>query len=107
MARNKIRYIEFEFQFQIQFWKKLQNGGYRDLLNIKDIDGCWGIDNLDKFPMLTEQIDWYNQTFPEALEKCPKKVCATLILNNATFLIFFSSEIAVLRVSQCNLFNAF
>ena len=67
-------YIKLEFQFQFQMWKKLQNGGYRDLLNIKDMDSCWAIDHLDKFPMLTAHIDWFNQTFPEALDKCPKMV---------------------------------
>ena len=82
--------IKLEFQFQIQFWKKLQNGGYRDLVNLNMIDACWGIDNLDKFPLLSAQIDWFNQTFPGALDKCPKTVCAIVTLNIATFYVDFS-----------------
>lgn len=31
-------------------------------------------DNLDKFFMLSGQIDWLNRTFPGAIHKCPYKV---------------------------------
>ena len=98
--------IKLKFQFQIQFWKKLQNGGYRDIANLKDIDACWGIDNLDKFPMLSAQIDWFNQTFPEALDKCPKTVRAILTLNISRFFIFFSLKIAEPEISEHFIVNA-
>ena len=80
-------------------WIKSLSGGYRQIMNLKDIDVCKVLSHLKDFPMFQGQVDWLNTTFPGFAHPCPYTV-----RNFYTFL-FISIHI-IKSLQSFKVFNA-
>lgn len=46
---------------------------YRQIINIKSIEVCKLMENIENFPMFSGYVNWFNLTFPGMVRKCPYK----------------------------------
>jgi hypothetical protein len=62
------------FQYSVVNWKISIAGGQRMMLNLKNVDACGVLANIDRFPMFTNEVQGLNLTFPGMVHKCPYTV---------------------------------
>jgi hypothetical protein len=56
-------------------WKLNLAGGQRNLVNIKNIEVCPLLENVNSIPiLLRHEVDFLNETFPGMVHKCPYTV---------------------------------
>jgi hypothetical protein len=55
----------------IQYHKTFGGQNFIKIIDVKKIDVCKVMDNMDNFPMFKGSIDWLNATFPNSVHKCP------------------------------------
>jgi hypothetical protein len=61
-------------QFGVIARFKTIGGNFQQFINLKDIDACAVINNVEKFPLYKGSVQFLNSTFPGLLHKCPYTV---------------------------------
>jgi hypothetical protein len=80
-----LRKIICSLKFHFALWMININGNLRQIINLKNLDACLVVNNVDKFPMFKNDVVWLNTTFTGTL-KCPIKVMPCHL-----FLLFFNA----------------
>lgn len=62
-------------------YKTQTSMNYRTIVNVKNIEVCPVIASVDNFPGFKGYVDWFKNTFPNMVHKCPYK---ELVVYNAT-----------------------
>lgn len=60
-----------QFQLDVIFDYKKLGGNYHRIINLRKVDVCKVMDNIDNFPMFKGVVNWLNLTFPKLVHKCP------------------------------------
>jgi hypothetical protein len=80
-------------------WKLNLAGGQRLLVNLKNIDVCPLLENLDSIPiLLRHEVDFLNETFPGMVHKCPY-TASDSFLTSAIFVRFSSQSVKCINAS--------
>jgi hypothetical protein len=73
-------------------WKLNLAGGQRLIMNLKNIDACPMLNNVDLIPaLLKPNIEYLNNTFPGMIRKCPHTASIKIFIKRM-FLRLFSSS---------------
>jgi hypothetical protein len=76
------------FQLDVAVFHKTIGGNYHKYINLKKIDACKVMDNIDDFPMLKGAVDWLSIVFPKVFHKCPYTVSFEILSLNEIMLNF-------------------
>jgi hypothetical protein len=72
--RNRLMTILIAQVNVTQSHKNLADQNYREIINLKKVEVCGLLGNVEKFPMLSGPVKWWNSSFKESMHKCPYKV---------------------------------
>lgn len=65
--------MNFQANFLVHH-KNVADRNYREIINFKKLDLCSIHGNVEKFPMFSGSVNWWNFTFPGLVHKCPYDV---------------------------------
>lgn len=71
---------------------KRREESFRTVIDVKDIDACFAIENIEKFPLFSRAFEWFKTWFPGMYHKCPYTVIFRLsYFKTTSFKSFFKS----------------